>query len=138
MSDQKGDQKAEERLEGIPFVVSKIRKAFSKLVLKTGGIDSEIKKSIIDQELRFITWVNANDANRDAKSSPRSLEHWRGSCPRSYGEMSYSLLTVNRLIECIDRLLEERLGPDQKSVLDLFTKQLKDAMEAVEKLTVGH
>lgn len=94
------DQKAEERLEGIPFVVSEIRKSFSKLVLKTGGIDSEIKRSIIDQELRFVAWVRANDANRDAKSSPRSLEHWRGSRPRAYGELSYSLLNVNRLIEC--------------------------------------
>ena len=89
-----------ERLEGIPFVVSKVRKSFSKLVLKTGGIDSEVKNSIIDQELRFIAWMTANDAHRNADSSPRSLEHWRRSRPQSYGVLSYSLLNVSRLLEC--------------------------------------
>lgn len=89
-----------ERLEGIPLVVSEIKKSFSKLVLKTGGIDSGVKNSIIDEELRFIAWVTVNDANCDADSSSKSLEHWRRSRPRSYGVLSYSLLNVNRLLEC--------------------------------------
>ncbi|RSL62242.1 hypothetical protein CEP54_005817 [Fusarium duplospermum] len=125
----------EARLEGIPFVVSEIRKSFSKLVLKTGGVDSTIKNLIVDEELRFVVWMTNNDAHRDAESSPRSLEHWSRSRPQSYGVLSYSLLNVNRLLECIDRLLEERLGPDQKAVLDLFTKQLRDALKTVEDVT---
>lgn len=88
------------RLEGVPFVVDEIRKSFSKLTLKMAGVDLQVKSLVAAEELRFIAWMMANDAHRDADSSPRSLEHWRVSRPEPYGVLSYSLLNVQRLLEC--------------------------------------
>ncbi|RSL78042.1 hypothetical protein CEP51_008561 [Fusarium floridanum] len=128
------------RLEGIPFVVDEIRKAFSKLALKTAGIDlngQDLKDMIAVQESRFVIWMATNDANRDADSSPKSPEHWRTSHPQAYGRLSYSLLNVKRLLESIDLLLNETLDQDKKAVLALFTAQASDALKCVESITSG-
>ncbi|KAM6515152.1 hypothetical protein FSOLCH5_009388 [Fusarium solani] len=111
-----------ERLEGIPYAVNEIRKAFCILTLKAAGIDlngQALKNIIVTHESRFITWMMANDAHRMPGACPRSLEYWRRYRPQSY----------------LYELLNERLGPDQKSVLDLFLRHLRDTLKSLEDVT---
>ncbi|KAH7260264.1 hypothetical protein B0J15DRAFT_547872 [Fusarium solani] len=127
-----------ERLGGIPYAVNETRKAFCILTLKAAGIELNgqvLKNIIVTHESRFITWVMANDAHRMPGACPRSLEYWRRYRPQSYRTLSHLILRVNSLLDRIYELLNERLGPDQKSVLDLFLRHLRGTLKSLEDVT---
>ncbi|KAM0430990.1 hypothetical protein ACHAPT_005624 [Fusarium lateritium] len=107
------------RLEGTPFVVDQAKTAFSKLTLKTAELDvdgCQVKSRVATEELRFTTWIVANDANKNDSS----LEHWRISRPDSYATLSYLLVNINRLLESLNRLFEKSPTRDKRMLADLL------------------